>query len=275
MKVFGAQLAEGSAFTNLTVASGTAFPAQPNSGELFYRIDTDPRVIGLYVYINGAWERLASESAVTIPSSASFPTLASAGDLFFNTDPAIGLSVFNGSTWDNVLTSNQVSNATKVVDAPSSIISTITDPAPSTVVQFGAGYLIGSTEVWLNGVRQKRDVDYRESASNEITLNYAITGADIINGTAIIIDYLDPAEVDLTPRTHVSESTFVILSSGASSVLQLPSAFEPGSTQVWYNGLRQKRTTDFSESGASEITLNYNVTDADLLVNIIIDYDTL
>lgn len=104
MKVFGAQLAEGSAFSNLTVASGLAFPAQPNSGELFYRTDADTRIVGLYVHIENTWVRIASNSAVTIPSAGALPALANTGDLFFNTAVGEGLSVYDGATWVRVVT---------------------------------------------------------------------------------------------------------------------------------------------------------------------------
>lgn len=66
MKVFGVALQEGSSITNLTVASGTSFPADPNEGELFYRSDVSASVKGLYLYIGGAWDRISvSEIAET------------------------------------------------------------------------------------------------------------------------------------------------------------------------------------------------------------------
>lgn len=41
MKIYGGGVAEGSSITNLTVASGTSFPANANVAEMFYRIDTN------------------------------------------------------------------------------------------------------------------------------------------------------------------------------------------------------------------------------------------
>lgn len=49
------QVSEGSVIVNATVASGTAFPANPNEGELFYLTTGG---VGLYFY-NGAWTLVA------------------------------------------------------------------------------------------------------------------------------------------------------------------------------------------------------------------------
>jgi hypothetical protein len=53
MKTFGIQLQEGSTISNMTVASGTAFPDLPSEGELFYR--TDGANEALYVYNGESW----------------------------------------------------------------------------------------------------------------------------------------------------------------------------------------------------------------------------
>ena len=56
MKIYGGQVAEGSAITNLTVPSGTAFPSNANAGELFYRTDESK----LYVHNGTGWIELAT-----------------------------------------------------------------------------------------------------------------------------------------------------------------------------------------------------------------------
>ena len=59
----GIKLSEGSSVQNLVVASGTAFPALPNEGELFYR--TDGANAGLYVHNGTTWALVgANTSAV-------------------------------------------------------------------------------------------------------------------------------------------------------------------------------------------------------------------
>lgn len=98
MRIDGIQLSEGSTVSNLSVATGTAFPASPNSGELFYRIDSDPTVLGLYVYISNGWDRIASTESVTIPVGASFPVSALPGDLYYKSGDS--LYVYSGSVWE-------------------------------------------------------------------------------------------------------------------------------------------------------------------------------
>lgn len=51
MKSYGLDIAEGSSITNITVPSGTSFPASDNVGELFYRTDEDK----LYIRDNSTW----------------------------------------------------------------------------------------------------------------------------------------------------------------------------------------------------------------------------
>jgi len=58
MENFGLTIAEGSEITNLTVPSGTAFPANDNVGEMFYRTDLDT----MYVRNNTGWEISGSSS---------------------------------------------------------------------------------------------------------------------------------------------------------------------------------------------------------------------
>ncbi len=55
MRIDGITLLEGSKATNLTIASGTAYPSNPDLGELFFRTDLD----AVHVYASGGWEALA------------------------------------------------------------------------------------------------------------------------------------------------------------------------------------------------------------------------
>ena len=102
MRIDSIQLTEGSNISNLTVASGTSFPASPNSAELFFRTDSNITIRGMYVYINGSWDRLASSDALTAPSGTSFPSAATAGDLFYlnSNDSTEGLYAYDGASWN-------------------------------------------------------------------------------------------------------------------------------------------------------------------------------
>ena len=104
MKFHGIQLEEGSAVSNMTVASGTSFPGTPNEGELFFRSDTATTVKGLYAYIGGSWDRIASTDSLTAPSGTTLPGTANPGDLFYknSNDGTEGLYAYNDSAWVNV-----------------------------------------------------------------------------------------------------------------------------------------------------------------------------
>lgn len=101
MQFHGIQISEGSAVSNLTVSSGAAFPLSPTAAELFYRTDADPRIKGLYLYLDGSWERISSAGSITSPSGLTFPSLANVGDLFYkdSNDSLEGLYVYNGASW--------------------------------------------------------------------------------------------------------------------------------------------------------------------------------
>lgn len=61
MRIDGIDLVEGSSIANLTVDSGTSFPSDANSGELFVRTDSDVELRGLYLYEDGVWTRVSSD----------------------------------------------------------------------------------------------------------------------------------------------------------------------------------------------------------------------
>lgn len=73
MRIDGIQLREGSSVTNMVIASGSAFPNSPNTGELFYR--TDGANKGLYVYegSNSSWNKHfnANDAALALPNATS------------------------------------------------------------------------------------------------------------------------------------------------------------------------------------------------------------
>ena len=71
----GINLAEGSVVTNLTVASGSSFPASSSIGELFYLTGANA---GLYLYNGSQWVDFAAESAVA--SLAAVPFVVKTAD---------------------------------------------------------------------------------------------------------------------------------------------------------------------------------------------------
>lgn len=100
MRIDGIELREGSAISNLTVASGTSFPGSPNDGEMFFRTDSDLGIRGLYVYVSAAWTRIATQQELVVPNGASFPSSPVAGQLFFknSNDVNEGLYYYDADT---------------------------------------------------------------------------------------------------------------------------------------------------------------------------------
>ena len=71
MQNFGIQVAEGSEITNLTIPTGTSFPANDNVGEMFYRTDEDK----LYVRNNTEWVVAGGSATVGTISSIGSTTI--------------------------------------------------------------------------------------------------------------------------------------------------------------------------------------------------------
>lgn len=106
MKFHGITLEEGSKLSNLAVASGSgSFPSSPDEGELYFRTDAAVNLKGMYCYIAGAWNRVSSSNAVTVPVGTSFPATENIGDLFYkNTNDAFeALYVYSDSAWVPVI----------------------------------------------------------------------------------------------------------------------------------------------------------------------------
>ena len=70
MLVDGLKLTEGSAVTNMTVATGTSFPTVPDEGELFVKLGD-----GFYFYESGAWHKVSTLANGKL-DSAQLPSLA-------------------------------------------------------------------------------------------------------------------------------------------------------------------------------------------------------
>jgi hypothetical protein len=69
MKHYGIDIAEGSTIINITVPSGTIFPANDNVGEFFFKTDEDL----LYIRNNSTWIALStgsSTNALTLQDEA-------------------------------------------------------------------------------------------------------------------------------------------------------------------------------------------------------------
>jgi len=133
MQNFGIQVAEGSEITNLTIPTGTSFPANDNVGEMFYRTDENK----LYIRNNTGWESvaaapesLASVNMVVFDTNGTYskpPNLISAEitvvggggggggvDGQGSTTAAAGGGGGGGSTGISILQDSEISNDTTI-----------------------------------------------------------------------------------------------------------------------------------------------------------------
>ena len=178
MKFHGIQITEGSNVGNLTVASGTAFPSNANEGELFYRSDAATTVKGLYLYVGGNWDRIASADSITAPSGVTFPGSANIGDMFYkdSDDAGEGLYVYNGATWIPAA-SGSGSTATATGDVTG--VLTIGGSGALTLANTGvtAGSFGGVTETLTLTVDSKG----RVTTVNDVQI--ALPAAQVTSGT--------------------------------------------------------------------------------------------
>lgn len=61
---------------------------------------------------------------------------------------------------------------------------------PQAVITLPVDYKPNSTAVWVGGLRQKRGVDYVESAADELQLQFTLTQDEIDDGQNIVVDYV-------------------------------------------------------------------------------------
>jgi hypothetical protein len=61
---------------------------------------------------------------------------------------------------------------------------------PQAVITLPVDYKSNSTAVWVGGLRQKRGVDYVESATDELQLQFTLTQDEIDDGQNIVVDYV-------------------------------------------------------------------------------------
>lgn len=240
MKFHGVQIQEGSSISNLTVASGTAFPGTPNEAEMFYRTDSDIRVRGLYAYIGGNWDRIASADAVTVPSAANFPSVANTGDLFYkdSNDVNEALYVYTGSVWSPAASG-------------SGSTATVTGDVTGTLTVGGSGALTLATVVGAATIG---------SAANSTIITYDAKGR--ITGSSTT-----PIAIGATQVTTGSFSDALI---AQSNVTQHQSALSIGTSQTTSGTFADARiaASNVTQHQAALTILETQITNGALLARV-------
>lgn len=147
MKHFGIEVAEGTSIGNLTVSSGTAYPSNPNAGELFYRTDLEQ----LHLYTDSWGELGGGAGAVSSVNSYTGVVVLTASD--------VGLgNVTNTSDADKpVSTAQQTALNLKANIASPTFTGTVGG--------------ITSTMVGLGNVNNTSDADKPVSTATQTALN--------------------------------------------------------------------------------------------------------
>ena len=214
MKIDGIQLSEGSSISNAVIASGTAFPGSPNTGELFFRSDSDPTIYGMYIYMDSAWERVDSALTSTTPSGSSLPSGGNVGDLFYLTAGSVGLYVYSGTAWAessggagsvtsvSVTTANGVSGTVATATTTPAITLTLGAITPSSVA--ASGTVTGSN---LSGTNTGDQTTITGNAGTAT----ALQTARHINGTAF------DGTADITVTAAAGTLTGSTLASGVTA----------------------------------------------------------
>ena len=216
MKFHGITLEQGSKVSNLTVASGTTFPIQPDEGELFFRSDADVRVSGLYMYAGGNWDRIASTDSLTVPNSADLPSLANEGDLFYRNsgDANEGLYIYKGGVWTS-LTSGAAPSYSITGDVTGTIDGGVDALALSTTGVTAGSYGAGDKTLTLT-------VDAKGRLSAVSAVDAAPAFANVTGKPTTLAGYgitdAQPLDADLTAVSGLT-TTGLITRTGAGTAV--------------------------------------------------------
>ena len=178
MRIDSLTLIEGSNITNLTVESGSAFPSNPNLGELFYKTST---TVGLYYHDGTSWNIVNSSNDLTTHASDMTLHLTSTQDTFLDaiTVSAAEVNFLSG--------------------AAANIQGQIDDRLPKAGgTMTGALTLSGAPAADLHAATKKYVDDGLASVSSPVTLTGDVTGS----GTGSISTTL--ADSGVTASTYKS-----------------------------------------------------------------------
>jgi hypothetical protein len=113
------KLVEGSAISNLTVATGATFPTVPDIGELFFKTDTNK----LYLYTGSVWDAIGTDLVLSaVASSGSYNDLTN--------KPAMSGSASGTNTGDQTIVLS--GDATGTGTGPITVVLATVNTAPQT-----------------------------------------------------------------------------------------------------------------------------------------------
>lgn len=113
-----------------------------------------------------------------------------------------------------------------------------------------------------------------DELQQQVILNngYSNTNFPVLTNLTEAVDYL----LQGNPTANEQEVDPPVTTSivGEETIITLPTAYKPGTTAVYVGGVRQKRGVDFKESGATELRLQFILTDEQIAdgQNVVVDY---
>lgn len=193
---FGIEVAEGTSVGNLTVASGTSYPAFPSAGELFFRTDSGT----LFVY-SDSWNPLISSGEVVSVAGKTGAVSLDKSD--------VGLG--------NVDNTSDASKPVSTLQAAAISAATYTHPAnhaPSIITQDASNRFV--TDVEKAAWNAKGDVTLTgvQTLTNKTLTGYTETVYNLV-GTGISVSNGSVQTKTLSANTTFTET----LSDGQSVIL--------------------------------------------------------
>jgi len=191
MKSYGIEISEGAAIENLTTPSGTAFPANDNVGEFFYRTDLD----ALYVRNNSTWQ------AVTAPVGGggatnkvvSFLSASGANGMMVLVDNEIYTTASTTTDGSDYCTGRGTTGQNPLYGLKS--LSVVSLPTTGTITQIGGNMrqfafaLVDNGELWTWG----------QNSNGACGLgNTTITPLPVLAATGVTDVYTHPTNAGIT-----------------------------------------------------------------------------
>jgi hypothetical protein len=197
------QIVENSTIVNTTVASGTAFPAQPSAGELFYLTTGE---VGLYSYSGTVWLLSATNAALTAHIADETKHLSAAQNTLLdgvtvtsaelNTIPALTTRVTDVETDLDGHITNQAVHLTAAQN-------TLLDGLSASLTAAELNHVVGVTspiQAQLNAIVQVNN----QQGTDIIDLQDAASG-----GAAAVQEELDTHVADQTVHLTAAQNTFL------------------------------------------------------------------
>lgn len=220
MLMDGISLLEGTKVVNLTVDSGTSFPASPNAAELFYRTDNTT----LYYYNGSSWIAISSTNGTVTSIDLTAPAAGitvSGGPVTTSGSITLALAddlaAVEGLSTTGIVrrTASNTWTAGTAVDLASEVTGNLPvahlnsgTGASATTFWRGDGAWSDITEALITDGTLLARLAANETIAGTWSFNNPITGVDPVSGSQLATkDYVDNIAAGITPHEDVRAAT--------------------------------------------------------------------